>query len=251
MPAPAPLISLVMVCRNPGPRLAAALASIWTQSNPPPHEIIAIDGASTDGTAAWLAQQAAQLNHWVSAAADGIYDAMNRGVAAATGDWIYFLGSDDRLASVDTLAEVASALRTCREPIASGRARFDDGRVYAYSRDHAAIRRNYLHHQATFYRRSLFAECGLFDTTFRAQADYEFNLRLRRARQPISSLSLLIAECASGGFSDSGQWLNYREEITVRHRYFPTWPSVLWDLASVLRYGRKIFVRSQAKHRPE
>jgi glycosyltransferase involved in cell wall biosynthesis len=250
MPAPAPLISLIIVCRNPGAKLVTALKSVWAQASPPSIEIIIIDGASTDGTPAWLEKNAARIHHWSSTPDDGIYDAMNRGVAVSTGDWVYFLGADDQLATPNLFAQVAPFLASATDSIASGTAQFSDGRTYSCTGDATAIRRNYLHHQATFYRRALFDQFGIFDTTLRLQADYEFNLRLLRANQSITTLPLLIAHCSSGGLSDAGQWLNYREEITVRHRHFGLWTSPLWDAVTLLRYFRKIIVRIRAKNLP-
>jgi len=251
MPAPSPLISLIIVCRNPGARLEAALESIWSQNETPPHEIIVIDGASTDGTADWLAQHSDRIAHWFSAPDDGIYDAMNQGIAAATGEWVYFIGADDELAALDVLYQAGIQLADCPHSVASGTAKFDDGRTYYFAGDHHAIRRNPLHHQATFYRRSLFDQLGLFDTSFRIQADYEFNLRVWHEPEPIFPISLHVANCASGGLSDGGEWQNYREEIAARHLHFPAWQSVFWDAVTLLRYLRKIVVRRTVKKRAE
>lgn len=251
MPAPAPLISLIIVCRNPGDRLAGALNSIWGQANPPRFEIIVIDGASTDGTAEWLAARADKLSHWASAPDDGIYDAMNRGITHATGQWLYFLGADDQLASSQVLREISAQLSTTNHAIVSGRAQFDDGRIYRYTDSKAAIQRNFLHHQATFYHRRLFAQYGPFDTRFAIQADYDFNLRLRQGDEPIGASPALIALCESGGISDAGNWRNYREEILVRRRHFPLFRTLPWDIGSFVRYLRKTILRRNAKNRPE
>jgi putative colanic acid biosynthesis glycosyltransferase len=77
MPAP-PAISVIIVCKNPGPRLPAALTSVWDQ----PHassEIIVIDGASTDGTREWLEALRGRLAALVSEPDAGVYAAMNKG----------------------------------------------------------------------------------------------------------------------------------------------------------------------------
>lgn len=242
MPAPVPSVSVVLVCRNPGPRLDAALESLWSQQPARP-EIIVIDGASSDGSAAWLAERRGELDFLVSEPDSSVYDAMNKGVAAATRDWILFLGADDRLASDAVIAEAGEALRLDSAGVIVGDAVYDDGRVYRLARRPRVARRNFVHHQATFYRRSLFASHGGFDTSLRVMGDYEFNLRLWRAGVGFSPLPLRISECASGGLSDAGNWLGYREEIAVRHRHLPAWRCVLWDLGSLARFLRKRMIR--------
>jgi len=244
MSAPAPIISIIVVCRNPGERLRTALESVWAQQGPGP-ELVVIDGASTDGTREWLETQRARIVVLVSAPDDGIYDAMNRGVARAAGEWVLFLGADDRLADPAALVRCLPALAMTGADVATGEARFDDGRRYPPAPASAAIRRNFLHHQATFYRRRLFAARGGFDTALRLMADYDFNLRLLGGGAQFELLPGLVAECGSGGASDRGTWAGYREEITVRHRHFPAWRCWPWDAGSVVRFLRKRLRRAR------
>jgi glycosyltransferase involved in cell wall biosynthesis len=245
MSAPAPIISVIVVCRNPGDRLPAALASVWAQQGPAV-ELVVIDGASTDGSREWLETQRARIGVLVSEPDGGIYDAMNKGVARATGEWILFLGADDRLADPAALVRLLPTLAMSDAGVITGEARFDDGRRYPAAPVTAAIRRNFLHHQATFYRRRLFAAGGGFDTTLRLMADYDFNLRLLHGGVQFEIVTGLLAECASGGASDAGTWLGYREEMTVRHRYFPAWRCWPWDAGSVLRFLRKRLLRARS-----
>ena len=237
MPASPPSISVIVVCRNPGARLRTALESVWAQTFLP--ELVVIDGASTDGSREWLESQRPRIAALVSEPDAGIYPAMNKGLAATTADWVLFLGADDRLATPTTLAEAANSLATTDASVASGEARFDDGRLYSFGGIHTAIRRNFVHHQATFYRRALFTRHGSFDSSLRIQADYEFNLRLLRRRERFARLALRVADCASGGLSDSGRLQNYREEIVARHRHFAAVRCLPWDALSVARFIRK------------
>lgn len=243
---PAPLISILIVCRNPGPRLRAALDSLWGQQNAAV-EIVVVDGASTDGTAEWLAENRSRLAACLSEPDHGIYDAMNKAVAQATGEWILFLGADDRLAAPDVLARAAAELSRTTASVLVGEARYDDGRRYPFAGVHAAIRRNFVHHQAAFYRRELFTRHGAFDPSLRIQADYDYNLRLLRAGATFAPLPLHISNCAPGGASDSGRWANYREEITARHRHFPAWRCWPWDASVVVRWLRKNSCKVLAK----
>ena len=236
-----PLISVIVVCRNPGERLRAALASIWTQQPEPP-ELVVVDGASTDGTLTWLETNRARITTLISGPDRGVYDAMNKGITAARGDWILFLGADDVLAGDRVLAETAYWLRKTSAGVVAGEAAYADGRVYRLPLPARVLARNFVHHQSAFYRRSLFAENGSFDPALAIMGDYDFNLRLWRLHVVFRPLPLRVATCGTGGLSDAGRWAGYREEIRVRHRYFPAWKCWGWDLLSVARWLRKKFV---------
>jgi putative colanic acid biosynthesis glycosyltransferase len=242
-----PLISVIIACRNPGPRLARAVESVRMQDFSA-HEIVVIDGASSDGTREWLSANAGSLGTVVSEPDGGVYEAMNKGVARAKGEWVLFLGADDELAGSSVLKRAAALLDPGAGDVFAGEARFDDGRIYRFAGAGAAVRRNFVHHQAAFYRRTLFARLGGFDGGLRVQADYDFNLRLMRAGCRFQSLPLRVAECASGGLSDQGSWQNYREEIAVRHRHFGSVRSAAWDAGSVVRCFRKKILGAVKHH---
>lgn len=235
-------LSVILVCKNPGPRLQAALASVWAQLHVNP-EIIVIDGASTDGTREWLTAHRARLTLLVSEPDAGIYHAMNQGIALATGNWLLFLGADDRLVGDMVLSEALNWMNKTEAGVAAGEVAYDDGRIYKLRSNVNPCARNFVHHQGTFYRRSLFAENDAFDTSLAVMADYEFNVRLWKNRVRFKPIPLRIAACGTGGLSDSGRWRGYREEIAVRHRYFSFGRCLVWDALSVVRYVRKNIVR--------
>lgn len=81
--------------------LDSALAQTW-----PEVEVIVIDGASTDGTAEAVAEYADRLGYWVSEPDQGMYDALNKAIGQATGDWVIVLNSGDTFVSPTTLQEV-------------------------------------------------------------------------------------------------------------------------------------------------
>lgn len=250
MSAHPPLISIIVASKNPGPSLRVALESVWAQQ-PGSAELIIVDGASTDGSLEWLGSQREKIHVLLSAPDDSVYDAMNKGVQASSGEWLLFLGSDDQLANHSVLQDVRDHLLNTEAHIATGAITYADGRVYRMSTSPRPLLRNFIHHQATFYRRTLFKEHGLFDAGLKIMADYDFNLRLWRTKQRFESLPQQICTCGYGGLSDAGRWLGYREEITVRHRHFSAWQCWPCDLLSLMRYFRKKMLRSLARKRPE
>lgn len=207
-----------------------------------------IDGASTDGTAAWLQAQRGRLGALVSESDAGVYAAMNKGVARARGEWILFLGADDRLAADGVLAEAGRWLARTDAGVVAGEIAYTDGRIYRMRPRVNPLTRNFVHHQGAFYRRTLFAEHGAFDPALAVMADYDMNLRLWKRRVAFKPIPLRIAVCGTGGLSDRGAWRGYREEIAVRHRYYSPLRCLGWDVLSVVRYARKKVVRAFARN---
>jgi len=242
MSAPTPIFSVIVVCKNPGERLRAALGSLWEQHGPPP-QIVVIDGHSTDGTREWLEARRPRLGVFISEPDRGVYDAMNKGLVHAQGEWVLFLGADDRLASPAVLEEAQALLRGNPAEIAVGEICYDDGRIYRLDPRSNPTARNFVHHQGAFYRRTLFAQAGGFDASLAIMADYDFNLRLWKRNARFAPLSFRVALCGTRGLSDAGDWRGYAEEMRVRHRHFNGPQNLLWDALSVARYIRKKALR--------
>ena len=206
-------------------------------------EIIVVDGGSEDGSRVWLASQRAKLTTLIMEPDRGVYDAMNKGLAKATGEWVIFLGADDKFFHDGVLSRVQPLLKQTDAGVAVGEIAYEDGRVYQFPKHPKPIERNFVHHQGAFYRRSLFTEHGLFDASLAVMADYDYNVRLWQKKVKFSPLGLRICLCGAGGLSDSGEWRGYSEEINVRHRFFPGWKCWLGDLGAVVRFVRKQFVK--------
>src|SRR5688572_22673033 len=90
----APLVSVVTVTFNAARTLQATIDSVVKQDYPRLEHIV-VDGGSTDGTVDIIRANALRLASWSSEPDGGIYDAMNKGAAKATGDWVIFLNADD------------------------------------------------------------------------------------------------------------------------------------------------------------
>jgi putative colanic acid biosynthesis glycosyltransferase len=201
-------------------------------------ELVIVDGASEDGTLEVLRRNSSRIHILISEPDSGVYAALNKAVAAASGHWILFLGSDDYLAHNQVLAQVEPLLHRSPAAWAVGTARYEDGRHWTPEQSPNVKYRNFFHHQAIFYRTDLLRELR-YDESLRLQADYELNLRIwLRGSRPML-LPLEISVCQSGGLSDRGLLLNYREEIEIRRRFFSKSACFIWDIASWLRFLRK------------
>ncbi len=140
-------------------------------------ELIVIDGGSDDGTVELLRDSNDSIDYWISEPDQGIYDAMNKGLAAASGDYVLHLNAGDRLRlvpyealrkSADDGVDVASF---CVNMAGWGVFRPKVGLLLRIN--------NTLHHQGTFYRRK--NHLG-YDTRYRVFADFDCNQRLLMGR---------------------------------------------------------------------
>ncbi|MDE7427240.1 MAG: glycosyltransferase [Muribaculaceae bacterium] len=102
-----PLISVITVCRNAADALERTISSVISQTFDD-FEFIIVDGASTDSTPQILEKYSGSVNRIISEPDHGIYDAMNKGVNAATGRWVIFMNAADTFAAPDTMQRLAA-----------------------------------------------------------------------------------------------------------------------------------------------
>jgi len=179
-------ISIITVTFACAQTVGDCLASVAGQSYAE-REHILIDGASTDGTLAVLEAHRSALAVLVSEPDGGIYDALNKGIALATGDIVGFLHADDLYADGDVLARVAEAFADPAVEAVYGDlvyvAKEDTGRVIRHWRSGAYSRKRLAWgwmppHPTLYLRRSVYQRLGLFNTRYRIAADYDLMLRV-------------------------------------------------------------------------
>jgi glycosyltransferase involved in cell wall biosynthesis len=167
-----PLISIVTVVLNGAKTLGRTIRSV-TEQNFDDFEYVIIDGGSTDGSLEIIRRYESKIHHWRSEPDDGLYDAMNKAVRVARGQWVLFLGADDEL--LVSLAEIAPALADDRtvyygDVYMPTRRRVYDGPFDAYKIMFVNICQ-----QAIFYPRRVF-ELYRFDTRYELWADHVLNM---------------------------------------------------------------------------
>lgn len=176
----APRISIIIPCYNGEQLLAECLDGVLAQEYDD-KEIIIVDGASADGTLEIIKKYSAEHSgiRWISERDGGVYDAMNKGIGLATGEWLYFLGADDRFYDTRVLAAVFSTGQAAASDLLYGDVEFRySKRIYDGPFDlRRLLFESNICHQAAFYRRSVFEKVGLYDTGCTIYADRDFNIR--------------------------------------------------------------------------
>jgi glycosyltransferase involved in cell wall biosynthesis len=221
-----PAVSVIIGVKNGAAALQACLDSVAAQDWHS-RETIVVDSASTDGTPALLAAnlRAGKVADYLSEPDRGLYEAWNKGLRRARGDWVCFLGCDDRFHD-------AGALRALLES-PKGQARVVYGRIHLVT-DNGVIgevlgkpwpeaRRAFLAgtmipHPGTLHHRSLFEEHGYFDESYRIAGDYDMLLREVLARPP-AFVDRVIVDMRFGGMSSKpGAILGNLHEIQRARR---------------------------------
>jgi len=238
-----PKISIVTPSYNQNQFLEKTILSVLNQ-NYPNLEYIIIDGGSTDGTLDVIKKYEDYIDYWVSEPDEGIYDAMNKGIDVASGEWLYFLGAGDIFYDFHVLKSIFVDSKSLESAvILFGDIIYDDGRLFKGRYDASLYYKNTVHHQGAFYWRRLFEEFRYQKDCF-VSADYELNLMLFCNENASLNVKRIIAKCNSEGISNRVNLHGYIEEIKIRHKYLGHINSLKYDLATLLRYLIKRFTKS-------
>ncbi|WP_287130456.1 glycosyltransferase family 2 protein [Candidatus Cyanaurora vandensis] len=192
-------ISIIIATYQVAHKLPETLVSVFTQTYTD-WELVIIDGGSQDGTVELLRQYDAAIAYWISEPDQGVYDAFNKGIAQARGEWLYFLGAGDVLASPTVLAQVFT------NPLPSlfiyGNVWLQDIQTY-YGGVFSKYRLCEVNicQQAIFYHQDLFKRLGQFNLRYRMLADWDFNIRCFALTDSVYFMDMVIAHYEGGGLS--------------------------------------------------
>ena len=210
------VISVITVVNNSAATIADTLLSVASQVYPHVEHII-IDGASTDGTLNVIEHHRDKLAKVISEPDRGIYDAMNKGLALASGEVVGFLNADDVYADTDVLSRVVDIMERESLDALFGDVEFfrpkDPTRTVRryrsarFSPDQIAL--GWMPaHPALFLRRRVYERYGHFRTDYRIAGDFEYCARIFHSKTLVyRSLPETLVRMRTGGISTSG-WRN-------------------------------------------
>lgn len=210
-----PLVSIITVVYNGEEYLEETMQSVLNQSYENVEYII-IDGGSTDGTVEIIKKYECKISYWVSEQDAGIYDAMNKGIDLANGDWISFMNAGDVFYTKDT---VSDSFKVSVEDVDLI---YGDVEVLypTFSRFQKAGSLQKLwtgmkfSHQAMFTKTSLLKKLK-FNTIYKVTADFDFIYYLWSNNYKFKYLNLVISTVDSGGLSDLSRIIVYKEYLKI------------------------------------
>ena len=187
------------------------------------YEFIIIDGGSTDGSVEIIKEYDKDITYWVSEKDNGVYYAMNKGIAAAKGDYCIFMNSGDCFHSSNALNSVASY----HEDIICGQVSTFPSGHHKPTITLVALLRISLPHQAMFIKRDLLVKHP-YDEKYKILSDWKFCLEnLIIDNCSFRNIEVVIADYESGGISTNSNGLLPKERELVLNELFP--PRILED----------------------
>jgi putative colanic acid biosynthesis glycosyltransferase len=227
-----PKVSVVTVNFNMADEISGTLDSVLAQDYPN-FESIVIDGASTDGSQKIIAAYGDRLACWTSAPDRNLYDGMNKGVRAATGDWVLFMNSGDRFADSHVLSTMFAEDHADADALYGHHMRRYpkqgiDRVIHAEAPDVLPLRMH-CSHQSLFMRREI-----LLDRPFSLSllaADYEAILTAYMAGRRFKLVDCVVAVASVGGRSDNNRLTILWQRIAILRRHG------LMNFATALHYA--------------
>lgn len=197
-------LSVIIPSFNSEKKIQRCIESVGQQTYPNV-EILVIDGGSTDGTLEILENCKKNFNNlkYISEPDKGIYDAMNKGARLATGDWLYFIGSDDFLYTNAVIEEVFTRQEVTKSDVIYG----DVWNEYINSRydgefTFEKLAQKFICHQSIFVKRNTFFEYGPYNQKYKVSADMAFTLNVfGNPNVKWSYVDTVVAFYSAGGYS--------------------------------------------------
>ncbi|RZJ52090.1 MAG: glycosyltransferase [Flavobacterium sp.] len=203
-------ISIITVCYNSEATLEDTIKSVAAQTYDN-IEYIIVDGNSKDNTLNIVEKYPDVITKWISESDKGLYDAMNKGIAMATGDYIGILNSDDTFYEPQTLEKLADFLKNNNIDACTGDiVQHKNGRIIRrYSSKNwtpEKLKIGFMApHPSIFFKRSLFEKYGDYTLGYKIASDYELIIRYFLKNEISWKYSNLITtSMAVGGASSSG-----------------------------------------------
>ncbi len=217
-------ISIITVCYNSVETIRDTIESVLLQRYPN-IEYIVVDGASKDGTLSVISEYEGRIAKVISEPDKGIYDAMNKGVKVATGDYVGILNSDDVFAGENVIQEMVAHLQSnpdaeaCYADLVFVQRKQIDVVTRKYSSESFSpwkVRFGFMIPHPTFYaRRELFERYGDYKLGYRVSADFELMARFFSKNVKMVRHAAVMVKMREGGISTTGFWWRIHQNLEI------------------------------------
>lgn len=214
------IVTIITVCRNHAQELERTIRSVESQTWQE-KEYLIIDGASTDDTPHVIKAHEASITRWVSEPDQGIYDAMNKGVKMAQGEWVIFMNAGDTFASDNTLQRVFGSPQNADVIYGD----VIKGELVKKAEAPRNAHRMFYCHQSAFVRTRCLREFP-FDIRHRMSADFKQVKQLYLSGKTFRQLDFPVANFDTQGVSNRNRSAGLYDNIQVIRETDCLWEQV-------------------------
>jgi len=228
-------LSIITINYNNADGLKKTIESVINQTSHD-FEYIVIDGGSTDGSVEVIKQYSGKLAYWVSEKDAGLYNAMNKGILKAKGEYCQFLNSGDWLTDNKVVAKMLEAMPDCSIFYGNLVKVFENGKTYRDTAKEGNVSmlnlyRGTINHSSALIKRRLFAIYGMYDEQLKIVADWKFFfIAVGLHDEPVKYINMDVTCFDMKGISNTQGALDKKERREVLEAYLPT--SILADYDS-------------------
>lgn len=225
-----PILSVITIVYNNVKDIERTMLSVLNQTYPN-IEYIVVDGLSNDGTLGVIMKYENRIAKFSSEKDDGIYDAMNKGLDLATGDYVIFMNSGDEFFDVDTVVAVF-AIAEDADIYYGETEMIDDSGLSLGQRRHKAPKqftwRGFnlgmsISHQAIYIKRSLIEP---YDRKYQLSADIDWIIRAAKKAKKIVNVNRYVAKYLVGGMSKTKHRQSLAERFDIMKRHYGLIPTI-------------------------
>tara|TARA_Y100000389_G_scaffold166012_1_gene170444 strand:- start:2753 stop:3556 length:804 start_codon:yes stop_codon:yes gene_type:complete len=216
--------SIIIVSLNTKKKLRNTLESIYKQKiYPKNYEIIVVDGMSIDGTQEEILNRKNKIDKLIIEKDTGIYDAMNKGIKYANGEWIIFLNSGDLFYKNNVLKKIYSYKLSENDVIYGDT--IINNKEFKYRINGKLFDKNSINipfcHQSSFVKRHLLKKYN-FDLKYKICSDFNFFIKIKKKNKIFKKINLIISTVEAGGLSDNNRFKAFLENLKIIYRNVPS-----------------------------
>lgn len=235
-------LSVITVTYNAEHTLERTLKSVREQTYPAIEHII-VDGNSNDGTVALIHRYENERLKWISEPDKGLYDAMNKGIKMATGDYLCFLNAGDTFYDTDTVQKIFASIDENHSPdiLYGETAIVDDNGRFLHMRRLQAPKnltwKSFKHgmvvcHQAFIVKRELVEP---YDLSYRFSSDFDWCIRMMKKAKNIYNTDLILVDYLNAGMTTANRKASLRERYRIMEKHYGKVSTFLYHIWFVIR----------------
>jgi glycosyltransferase involved in cell wall biosynthesis len=248
-----PVFSIITVTYNASHCLEKTIFSVVNQSYTG-IEYLIIDGGSTDGTVDIVKRFASNIFYWISEPDEGLYDAMNKGLRKATGDYVWFINAGDTLYSSDTIERVVALLQknTTLPDILYGETVLmnESGESFGLRRLKAPKKLSWktfrmgmlVCHQSFVVNRMI---APIFDLQYRYSSDFDWCIRCMKESKTFMNTHVILSNFLDGGISTIQRKSSLKERYHIMCKYYGKPSTILRHLWFAVRFYSSKWIKGR------